>query len=75
MAKSKKPDVVVLEREIVRLRSVIQRVIVWLDERAAQAHTEAQQYRGRFGGLADACDADAKNYRATADNLRKNLSS
>lgn len=62
----------VLEAEIVRLRSTIQRVIVWLEGLAKQSDQQAKN-SARFQSLADACKADAKNYRATADSLRKAL--
>jgi hypothetical protein len=52
-------DIRFLESENTRLRSIIQRVITWLDGLAAQSDEQ--------------CAADAKNYRATADSLRRSL--
>lgn len=51
----------------------INKVAAWLDGLAKQADREEQQNRGRFDHLADACRADAKNYRSTAADMRKPL--
>jgi hypothetical protein len=64
-------DIHFLESENTRLRSIIQRVITWLDGLAAQSDEQAKDTR--FQTQSDACAADAKNYRATADSLRRTL--
>lgn len=43
----------------------LRRVAGWLDRLAAQAETQAKDLR--FTSLAEACAADAKNYRKTRD--------
>lgn len=66
-------DRAVLERENARLRDALQRVILWLEKLAKQSDSQERSNRGKFDSLADANNADAKNYRATANNLRKAL--
>jgi hypothetical protein len=61
-----------LKAENVRLHAALQRVITWLDGLAKQSEQQAKT-SDQFPSLAEACKADAKNYRATADNLRKAL--
>ena len=78
MSKAKKAlvsasDFTLLEKENVRLRTAIMRIIGWLERLATQADAQEKQNRGQFTSLADACAADAKNYRMTADNLRRTL--
>lgn len=53
-----------------RLRTALNKTIAWLDRLATQSDAQAKNNRGRFDSLADACAADAKNYRATAADLR-----
>ena len=74
LARTDAGDLQLQAAEIIRLRTVIQRVIGWIDSLAAQSEAQEKQNRGRFNSLADACAADAKNYRATANNLRRELS-
>lgn len=62
-----------MHAEIARLRTALSKVITWVDGLAAQSSAQEKQNRGRFDSLADACAADAKNYRATARNLRSVL--
>jgi hypothetical protein len=68
-----KTDVALLEEENNRLRGALQKVILWLERLAKQSDSQEQSNRGRFDSLADANAADAKNYRTTADSLRKAL--
>lgn len=70
-ARTDASDIRLLEAENARLRSALQRVISWLDRLADQSERQAKTYR--FASLAEACAADAKNYRATADTLRQAL--
>lgn len=59
--------------EISRMRAALEKTIAWLGKLAEQSEQQERQNRGRFNSLADACAADAKNYRATANGLRKAL--
>ena len=55
------------------LVAYIEKVVAWLDRLVIQSEKRRDDNRGRFDGLADACDADAKNYRAVANDGRKAL--
>lgn len=48
----------------------LKKVVRWLDKLGANSEAEEKKYRGRWDSLADNARADAKNWRATAANLR-----
>jgi hypothetical protein len=63
------------EREyIAELETAINKVCKWLDSLAADAEKQARTC-DRFPSLKAACEHDAKNFRATAADLRKHLRS
>lgn len=45
------------------------RVVAWLDRLAISADSQAQSTQ--FTTMKDACESDAKNYRATAADIRR----
>ena len=57
-----------IEAENKKLRRALDRVTTWLDRLAIEAEKRARDTR--FQTLADANAKDAKNYRATAADLR-----
>lgn len=71
LARTDANDLQLLESENARLRGALQKVILWLERLAASSEQQAKDTR--FVTLAEANAADAKNYRATADNLRQAL--
>ena len=71
------PEGTPLGNEIDRLRAEnkellkwVSRMHSWLLQQAVHSEDQANCNRGRFNSLADACVADAKNYRAMATDAR-----
>ena len=62
-----------LTEENKRLRAKLEKVAAWLDRLAAQSDSEAALNTGRFDGLAEANRADARNWRASAADIRSVL--
>lgn len=56
-----------------RMATKLDQVARWLRSQEARSVAEAKTYVGRFDSLADACNADAKNYGATAKDVEKAL--
>lgn len=57
---------------ITAMRAKLSKLAAWLDRLGCQSEKQAETSRN-FSSLADACRADAKNYRATAADIRKVL--
>jgi hypothetical protein len=55
------------------LRAALEKTVAWLDRLTANSEVEEKKYRGQWDSLADNAKADAKNWRATADDLRKTI--
>lgn len=63
-----------LRSQTQKMDAAIQKVCKWLDRCAVDAEKHADQ-SPNFPAFAESCRADAKNYRATAADLRKVLGS
>jgi hypothetical protein len=46
--------------------SFARRMVWWLERSTEQQRAEAERYRGRFAGLADDAEANARNYQVMA---------
>ena len=55
------------------LRAKLEKVAKWLDKNADRCEQAALRYQDDFPSLADASTADAKNYQATARDVRSVL--
>lgn len=61
-----------LASENIRLRNKLEKVAAWLD-RLEKCSLRQAEVNSDFPGYAEACRADAKNYRKTADDIRSVL--
>lgn len=55
----------------VKWRKMLERLSTYLGRLASQSDHEAAEYRGRHGSLAEACEKDAANWRATKASIDK----
>ena len=51
----------------------VEKITAWCERSAKRSAEQVKQNRGRFESLADACEADRKNYAAMAEHGRKAL--
>jgi hypothetical protein len=61
------------DEDIARLVATSEKVLLWLERLATQARNQAKQNEGRFQSLADANNADARNYASVASDIQDAL--
>jgi len=67
----KKKPVAAKDENKEKILAFAERITEWLERSAAMSKQQAAQNRGRFDSLADACEADARNYLAMAKQGRE----